>query len=253
MKGNTLVFVYGTLKRGLPNYSRYLSIAEARGGAVFIGEAVTRDRLNLVVRPSGTFPPVLMKPRQAAHLNKSCQVSGEVFEVDAPTLEALDILEGIRSGTYYYRDTLVVDFKGKQRNSCSCQVYLFPASNELIEQTNYSSYDAEAQSYYQPRGLNQQILDLCKGIEHKLSTFHPVDMKAHVVRLLPGDDLLLALMAFCKERGITAGTVLSCVGSTGKTVLRPGGSKEPLLLDGAHEIMCFSGTISAESHHLHLR
>ena len=253
MKGYTLVFVYGTLKRGLLNYTRYLAVAEARGGAKFLGEAITRDRLNLVVRPSGTFPPVLMRPQQEEHLRKASQVSGEVFEVDKCTLEALDILEGVRSGTYYYRDSVVVDFRENERNSCSCQVYFFPATEELTRRRNYSEYNSEAQAFYQPRAVNHRVLDLCKGLPHQMQTFKPVDLKAHVVRLRPGDDLLLALQAFCREHEISAGTILSCVGSTGKTVLRPGGCKDPVIFNDNNEIVSFTGTISADSHHLHLR
>ena len=65
----------------------------------------------------------------------------------------------------------------------------------------------------------------------------------HVARLLPGDDLMGGLQAFCRRRGISAGVVLTCVGSTGTTVLRPAGAREGRTFEGKHEIVSLTGLL----------
>merc|ERR1719401_2219273 len=96
------LFVYGTLKRGFTNYQRYLGLAEERGKAEFIGEAVTLESFPLVVRPAH-MPPATCGPVLMDCPGKGHPIRGEVFLVDDSTLEAMDILEGVRSGHYYSR------------------------------------------------------------------------------------------------------------------------------------------------------
>jgi hypothetical protein len=64
MEPSTPIFVYGTLKRGYTNHTRYLSVAEDHGTARFIGRAITTDKFPLVIRskhlPPATCGPVLM-------------------------------------------------------------------------------------------------------------------------------------------------------------------------------------------------
>lgn len=71
------VFVYGTLLSGEPNH--YLL-----HGQPLVGEARTRARFNLV--SLGGFPAMVPGGEVA--------VRGEVYDVDAETLDALDRLEG---------------------------------------------------------------------------------------------------------------------------------------------------------------
>lgn len=73
----TLVFVYGTLLAGEPNH-RYLKHAR------LIAEGVTRPGFTLY--DLGAFPGLVRGGRHA--------VPGEVYEVDEPTLAAMDQLEG---------------------------------------------------------------------------------------------------------------------------------------------------------------
>jgi gamma-glutamylcyclotransferase (GGCT)/AIG2-like uncharacterized protein YtfP len=73
----TRIFVYGTLLAGEPNH-RLLA------RATFVGPAVTEAVFSLV--DLGPFPALVAGGVGA--------VSGEVYEVDAPTLARLDILEG---------------------------------------------------------------------------------------------------------------------------------------------------------------
>ncbi|KAJ1625549.1 hypothetical protein T492DRAFT_1038887 [Pavlovales sp. CCMP2436] len=91
---------------------------------------------------------------------------------------------------------------------------------------------------------------LKKGLA--LSTSASSRLSAHVVRLLPGDDLLLSLRSFAEERGLRAACVLSCVGSTSTTRLRPAGSSDAREFCGKYEIVSLVGTLSTDAHHLHL-
>ncbi|KAG8465981.1 hypothetical protein KFE25_005551 [Diacronema lutheri] len=77
-------------------------------------------------------------------------------------------------------------------------------------------------------------------------------ISAHALRLCPGDDLVRSLRAFAAERGLRAACVLTCVGSTSRTTLRPAGRSEPRVLEGNYEITSLVGTFSADAHHLHL-
>ena len=44
----------------------------------------------------------------------------------------------------------------------------------------------------------------------------------HVMRLLPGDDLLLSIREFVKTQALGAAFIITCVGSVGHCRLRPG-------------------------------
>jgi gamma-glutamylcyclotransferase (GGCT)/AIG2-like uncharacterized protein YtfP len=72
----TLLFVYGTLKRGFRAH-------HLLGGAQFLGARQTLARFSLV--DCGTYPALV--PGQRA-------VEGELYEVDLPSLRTLDAYEG---------------------------------------------------------------------------------------------------------------------------------------------------------------
>jgi gamma-glutamylcyclotransferase (GGCT)/AIG2-like uncharacterized protein YtfP len=80
-----LVFVYGTLKRGLSNH-HYLA------GQTFVGEASTAPGFALY--DVGGYPGMVRAPGCAGG------VSGEVWSVDDACLSRLDELEGAAEGLY---------------------------------------------------------------------------------------------------------------------------------------------------------
>ncbi|WP_342379405.1 gamma-glutamylcyclotransferase [Myxococcus stipitatus] len=84
------VFVYGTLLAGEPNH-RVLA------GARLVAKACTEPAFEL--RDLGPFPGLV---RGGTHA-----VAGEVYEVDAPTLAALDRLEG--HPRFYRRTRIALD------------------------------------------------------------------------------------------------------------------------------------------------
>jgi predicted DNA-binding protein with PD1-like motif len=72
------------------------------------------------------------------------------------------------------------------------------------------------------------------------------------VRLLPGDDLRLALQAVVAARGLSAAFVLAGIGSLSVAQLRLAGAERPLQLVGDLELLSLAGSIAAEGAHLHM-
>jgi gamma-glutamylaminecyclotransferase len=81
----SLIFVYGTLKRGCRNHG-YLA------GQVLVGEARTAPGFSLF--DLGEYPGMV------PHADDREGVVGEVWSVDAPCLARLDVLEGIAENLY---------------------------------------------------------------------------------------------------------------------------------------------------------
>lgn len=94
LNGTARVFVYGTLLSGEPNH-RLLAHAS------LVGEARTQPVFDLVTL--GPFPAMIPGGATA--------VCGEVYEVDRPTLEALDRLEG--HPRFYRRRAVRLDDGGE--------------------------------------------------------------------------------------------------------------------------------------------
>ena len=78
-------------------------------------------------------------------------------------------------------------------------------------------------------------------------------MRAHALRLRPGDDLRDALLAYVEQQHLGAGTVLTCVGSLTVAMLRLANQEAPTEYHGHFEIVSLVGTLSATGgSHLHL-
>jgi len=82
---HTLVFVYGTLKRGQTNH-HFLA------GQTFLGEACTGPGFRLF--DLGDYPGMTNDPSDCAG------VAGEVWSIDETCLARLDQFEGIGEGLY---------------------------------------------------------------------------------------------------------------------------------------------------------
>ncbi len=107
----SLVFVYGTLKRGGSNYSHL-------AGQKFLGEARTAPGFRLYELDS--------YPGMIAFSNDRTGVTGEVWSVDADCLAQLDLLEGIAEGLYRReRVPLLAPFIGQ-----NVEAYLYARSIE---------------------------------------------------------------------------------------------------------------------------
>ncbi|KAL6638291.1 hypothetical protein ACP70R_025863 [Stipagrostis hirtigluma subsp. patula] len=88
----TLVFTYGTLKRGFSNHGLLQELALG-GDAAFVGAATTASPLPLVCGPYRV--PFLLNLPGAAH-----RVAGELYAVTPRGLDRLDELEGVSRGHY---------------------------------------------------------------------------------------------------------------------------------------------------------
>lgn len=72
------------------------------------------------------------------------------------------------------------------------------------------------------------------------------------LRLLPGEDLRLALEAWIARQEEQAGCVISAVGSLSVAQLRFAGAAQPTILADDLEIVSLAGTLSADGAHLHI-
>lgn len=74
----------------------------------------------------------------------------------------------------------------------------------------------------------------------------------HALRLYPGDDLKFSLAKYCKQRQVTAATIVSCVGSLSELHLRLASATKFLQSSALFEIVSLVGTLSPDGVHLHL-
>jgi hypothetical protein len=75
-------------------------------------------------------------------------------------------------------------------------------------------------------------------------------MNTHVLRLMPGDDLR-AILESALPAGVTAGCVISAVGSLSRCALRYAAEPEATVTVSALELLTLSGTLSRDGVHLH--
>jgi gamma-glutamylaminecyclotransferase len=91
-----LVFVYGTLKEGFPNYA-------TNQGVRLPGVFRTRERYPLYLVGDRCSPWLIDMPGDGEH------ISGQVFEVDHAALAAMDTLERVAEPDGYRRVAIEVD------------------------------------------------------------------------------------------------------------------------------------------------
>ncbi|KAL4144205.1 hypothetical protein PRNP1_013344 [Phytophthora ramorum] len=156
---DTYVFVYGTLKRGLVNYERYLHPAELAGKAEFMGTGLTAcAEFHLVLNPDRSVPCLYRAPAEGY------QVPGEVYRVDADALAALDILEAVKD-KYYLREEIPVSVvEGKLKHqTVSSQAYIMPVREDLLKLQRIPNYTPLMHKSYRSRTVTPN-LDVLKCI-----------------------------------------------------------------------------------------
>ncbi|XP_031414697.1 gamma-glutamylaminecyclotransferase-like isoform X2 [Clupea harengus] len=138
----TQIFVYGTLKKGQPNYSRMLD--PVNGKASFCGRASTIDKFPLVIAGKYNIPFLLNIPGEGQN------VQGEVYSVDDQMLAFLDRFESI---PHMYQRTLVklkveewVDGAGcAQTPGSTMEAFVYSTTTyqpEWVKLPSYENYDA---------------------------------------------------------------------------------------------------------------
>ena len=120
------LFVYGTLKKGYSNYSKYLSEAN------YLGKYKTCEKYPLVIA-NERYSPVMIKEPHIGH-----QVIGEVYTVNHEILQSIDVLESVDKKLGYRRIKIQVASLSENQ-SISCYAY-FKSRNQLkIIHSNYLS------------------------------------------------------------------------------------------------------------------
>lgn len=76
-------------------------------------------------------------------------------------------------------------------------------------------------------------------------------MKEHVIKLMPGEDLLESLARYCMKHQIEAAYIATCVGSLAKVSFRKGISRDTSEFQGPFEIVSLTGTLSKSGMHIH--
>ncbi|QIK69859.1 DNA-binding protein [Erysipelothrix sp. HDW6C] len=76
-------------------------------------------------------------------------------------------------------------------------------------------------------------------------------MKEHVLKLMPGQDLVTALDGYCKKHEIEAAYIGTMVGSLAKVAFRKGFERTLFVMDGPFEIVSCVGTLSRQGMHIH--
>jgi gamma-glutamylaminecyclotransferase len=99
-----LIFAYGTLKRGFPNYG-LMEDLKTKDDAVFMDTYFTEKLYPLVIGPHGI--PYLINLPGSGH-----RVKGEVYAVSDDAVVRLDEFEGVRNGFYERIPVVVVTEEG---------------------------------------------------------------------------------------------------------------------------------------------
>lgn len=77
-------------------------------------------------------------------------------------------------------------------------------------------------------------------------------MENYTFRLLPGQDLAKSIADFVYSQHISAGCVVTCVGSLTTAAIRFADKPEAIQLDGCFEIVSLAGTVGMAGQHLHI-
>ena len=77
-------------------------------------------------------------------------------------------------------------------------------------------------------------------------------INVHAIRLKPGMDLKQALQDFINLQNISAGWIMSCIGSLTRYHLRFANQENGHMQNGFFEITGLTGTMSIHGSHLHL-
>ncbi|XP_053311299.1 gamma-glutamylaminecyclotransferase [Spea bombifrons] len=130
------IFVYGTLKKGQPNY--HIMTDGKRGKAVFKGTGKTAEKYPLVIAEKANIPFLLNVPGMGHH------IAGEIYSVDDQLLKFLDEFESCPD---MYQRTLqrieIVEWEDKEDSPEDR-----PDANRIIECFVYST------TSYRPEWLN---------------------------------------------------------------------------------------------------
>jgi gamma-glutamylaminecyclotransferase len=138
-----LVFAYGTLKEGHRN-------AHLNLGVRVTGHFVTVERYPLFVIGPSQLPWLVNRPGDGEH------VLGQVFEVDAQSLERMDALERITEPDWYSRGQILVHRQTEPSAAAVRALVYFGSAirmaSEVVHFGPLREYTLDHAAGYQPRG-----------------------------------------------------------------------------------------------------
>ncbi|XP_045208472.2 gamma-glutamylaminecyclotransferase-like [Mercenaria mercenaria] len=132
-----LIFVYGTLKSGLPNH--HLIENKTDGLCISRGTATTEEKFPLVTATRYNVPFMLYAP------GKGHNIEGELYEVDETRLKSLDKLEA-HPHLYERRDIIVTKSAGREgsENAIKVQSYFLVKYRPLLlDMPMLKNYDGQ--------------------------------------------------------------------------------------------------------------
>ncbi|XP_036425189.1 gamma-glutamylaminecyclotransferase C-like [Colossoma macropomum] len=138
----TYIFVYGTLKKGQPNYYRMLDITN--GKAEFLCYARTVEKYPLVIAGKYNIPFLLNVPGKGQH------VRGEIYSVDDQMLKFLDWFESCPQMYQRTRILLEVEHRigegeGTPKVGSTTEAFVYSTTTyeaEWLQKPIFDSYDA---------------------------------------------------------------------------------------------------------------
>merc|ERR1712187_153066 len=138
----------------------------------------TVEKLPMVIReaepdavPRISGAPVLMKAGDVPKDTPLHHVLGEIFLVDRDVVQALDLIEGVKSGRYY-KDRVYVKLAHRRLDGGSdqlpCMAYFRQTSDELQiyarQYGTHSEFTPRHNENYLPKDLDERIVALMRGI-----------------------------------------------------------------------------------------
>jgi uncharacterized protein len=92
----------------------------------------------------------------------------------------------------------------------------------------------------------------CICISAQIESASAKKMKVYALRLKPNQDLRAELEKFTKENKISAGFIITAVGSLKETKIRLADKNDSTVFEGNFEIVSLVGTLAADGVHLHI-
>lgn len=130
----TLVFTYGTLKRGFSNHKLLESLIQSNH-ASFVGPAATSSPVALVCGPYRV--PFLLNLSDSRS-DEIYPVSGELYAVSPLGLARLDELEGVAKGHYERSPLMVRLIKGEENGDEGMEVEVEAEAQGYFGHRNYA-------------------------------------------------------------------------------------------------------------------
>ena len=149
---DTLVAVYGTLKKGYSNYNHYLTSSK------YVGNGETKDKYPLVI--SGL--PYLIEERGQGH-----NVEVDVFKVSSSVLSALDRLEG--HPNWYRRKQIEISMKGGKSLTCWIYFNIRETGKGQIHHKTYEQIASKSVKWYEEQDEKESELSFSKYTERQLN------------------------------------------------------------------------------------